>query len=173
MEICSNRRASQSIRSCLLSYNGSSDLVAVTMATSSPSPSPSTDPMIDDRLDPTEFELRKRLPPRFATRPNDVYITERTDFKAQMNRCQKMLDNGVQEIYIHGLGNAVKRTINLGLQLKRRAMGSVELDVNTSTVQVTDDLFPLIDDGDLRIRKRFVSGIHIRVFRPEVPVVGY
>jgi len=32
-------------------------------------------------IDDVEYELRKRLPPRFLTRQNDVYITKQTNFK--------------------------------------------------------------------------------------------
>ncbi len=93
--------------------------------------------------------------------------------KSGIFRCQKLLDNGYDEIFVHGLGMAINRAINMGLQLKRRALGSIDLEVNTSTVEVTDDLYPLLDDGDARTRRRFVSALHIRLFRPELPVNDY
>uniref|UniRef100_A0A914WAV0 Ribonuclease P protein subunit p20 n=1 Tax=Plectus sambesii TaxID=2011161 RepID=A0A914WAV0_9BILA len=130
-------------------------------------------PAAADSFDSEEFELRKHLPPRFATRKNDVYITKRTNFGAQMARCEKLLEGQFNEIYVHGLGNAVNRAINLSLQLKRRALGSIDLDVNTSTMEMTDDLIPLVDDADFRTRSRFVSAVHIRVFRPDSPVDDY
>ena len=37
-------------------------------------------------LDPEEFSLRKRLPPSLPKRNTDVYVTNKTDFKAQLHR---------------------------------------------------------------------------------------
>ena len=37
-------------------------------------------------LDPEEFTLRKRLPPSLPKRHSDVYVTNKTNFKAQLNR---------------------------------------------------------------------------------------
>jgi hypothetical protein len=40
-------------------------------------------------LDPEEFSLRKRLPPSLPRRNIDVYVTNKTHFKAQLNRYLK------------------------------------------------------------------------------------
>ena len=70
---------------------------------------------VEAELDPVEYTLRKRLPHRLPRRPNDIYVNMKTDFKAQLARCQKLLDGGVRgqnactEIYIHGLGLAINR----------------------------------------------------------------
>ena len=37
-------------------------------------------------FDPEEYLLRKRLPPKFPKRLNDVYITKKTNFKAQLTK---------------------------------------------------------------------------------------
>jgi len=37
-------------------------------------------------FDPEEFVLRKRLPRKFPKRLNDVYITKKTNFTAQIAR---------------------------------------------------------------------------------------
>ncbi len=116
-------------------------------------------------IDPEEYELRKMLPPRFTTRKNDVYVTKRTDFKAQEARCTKLLDSGYEEIYIHGLGAAVNRAINLALQLEQKSLGLIKLESATSTLEVTDHMQPLLDDLEPKIRSRLVSAIHIRVWR--------
>jgi len=124
-------------------------------------------------MDDEEYQIQKRLPPRFPVRKNDVYVTRRTNFKAQIARCQKLLDNGYDAIYIHGLGAAVNRAINLSLQLKRRGLGSLDLAINTSTVEVTDDLEPLLDDLESQVRVRNCSAVHIKIFRPDLPVTDY
>lgn len=106
-------------------------------ASKSPAANLPKDPDVKATLpqyDPEEYELRKRLPSKFPTRKNDVYVTRRTNFKAQAERCRKLLDQGFDEIWIHGLGPAINRGINLALQLKRQMLGTVDVDVKTATV---------------------------------------
>jgi len=104
------------------------------------------------------------LPPRLPLRFNDVYVTDKTNFRAQESKCQKLLDQG-NEVIIHGLGRAVHRAINLGLQLKDKGVGTIQLCVQTSTVDLTDDLHPETDQGQARTSTRSNSAVHIRVYR--------
>ena len=76
-------------------------------------------------------------PPHF---PPNFIIFLCVCYTAQLARCQGLFDTGAQEVYIHGLGAAVNRAMNLALLLKCRSLGSLELSPNTSTVEVTDDL---------------------------------
>ncbi|XP_052827314.1 ribonuclease P protein subunit p20 isoform X2 [Octopus bimaculoides] len=116
-------------------------------------------------VDQEEYILRKRLPRTFPKRPNDVYISKKTNFKAQMIRCQTFLDNG-NKVYIHALGAAINRAVNLALQLKANGCGSVEISTNTSTVYLTDDLEPTNDKLEYETLTRTNSAIHIKVYRP-------
>ena len=93
-----------------------------------------------------------------------MYVSEKTHFKAQENRCQKLLDSG-SEVIIHGLGKAVNRAINLALQLQARGAGTVQLATQTSSVELTDDIIPETDEGEARTSTRSNSAVHIRVFR--------
>ncbi|XP_043280569.1 ribonuclease P protein subunit p20 [Venturia canescens] len=113
--------------------------------------------------------LKKRIPLCFPKRNKDIYITNRTSFKAQLNRCEKLLVSGQPELIIHALGAAINRACNLALQLKNNHCGTLELDINTSTVDLIDDLEPLYDDGDYEINNRQNSSIHIRVYQT-VPI---
>lgn len=36
------------------------------------------------KLDPEEYVLRKRLPPRLPRRNNDIYVTNKTNFKVKV-----------------------------------------------------------------------------------------
>ncbi|KAI5128119.1 Ribonuclease P Protein Subunit P20 [Manis pentadactyla] len=126
---------------------------------------------IESELDPVEYTLRKRLPHRLPRRPNDIYVNMKTDFKAQLARCQKLLDGGARgqnactEIYIHGLGLAINRAINIALQLQAGSFGSLQVAANTSTVELVDELEPETDAREPLTRIRNNSAIHIRVFR--------
>ncbi|XP_014671897.1 PREDICTED: ribonuclease P protein subunit p20-like [Priapulus caudatus] len=121
-------------------------------------------------LDREEYTLRKRLPRRLPKRKNDVYVTRKTDFKAQLARCQKLLDSGYNEIYVHALGAAINRGLNMALQLKERGLGTIDLAVHTSSVELVDDLEPTDDQHDQKTQTRMNSAIHIKVYRPELPV---
>ncbi|XP_072030533.1 ribonuclease P protein subunit p20-like [Amphiura filiformis] len=115
--------------------------------------------------DPTEYALRKRLPRKLPKRKSDVYINTKTDFQGQLERCQKLLDAGVPEIHIHGLGAAINRAMTLALQLQEKSMGSIQMAVNTSTVELVDDYEPLTDELEPESRERNNSAVHIKLYR--------
>ncbi|XP_036380656.1 ribonuclease P protein subunit p20 [Megalops cyprinoides] len=128
---------------------------------------------VASEMDPVEFTLRKRLPRKLPKRRNDVYVNMKTDFRAQLARCQKLLDSGGQrEICVHGLGLAINRAINIALQLQACSQGALQLAANTSTVELVDDLEPEDDEAGLGgaepvTRTRNNSAIHIKVFYPD------
>lgn len=101
-------------------------------------------------FDPEEFAIRKRLPPSLPRRPIDVYVTNKTAFKAQLERCQGLIDKGEPEIYLHSLGAAIPRALNLALQLQKDNSATVTLDTVTSTVELTDDFEPLTEAAGSR-----------------------
>ncbi|XP_044038750.1 ribonuclease P protein subunit p20 [Siniperca chuatsi] len=121
-------------------------------------------------MDPVEYTLRKRLPRKLPKRRNDVYVNMKTDFRAQLARCQKLLEGGShREICVHGLGLAINRAINIALQLQASSQGVLQLAANTSTVELVDDLEPEDPDeaGEPMTRTRNNSAIHIKVFYPD------
>lgn len=65
------------------------------------------------RRDNEEYMIIKKLPKRFPSSPYDIYITNRTDFKAQFERCQHLLyykiESEPNEIVIHAMGPAINR----------------------------------------------------------------
>nr|XP_020655482.1 ribonuclease P protein subunit p20 [Pogona vitticeps] len=115
----------------------------------------------------TEYALRRRLPRRLPRRRSDIYVNMKTDFKAQLSRCQKLLGpgSGYSEICIHGLGLAINRAINIALQLEAAGGGSLLLAANTSTVELADVAEPEGDNDEPLARTRNNSAIHIRVCR--------
>ncbi|KAK0133704.1 Ribonuclease P protein subunit p20 [Merluccius polli] len=132
-----------------------------------PTPDPGGLPSVD--MDPVEYTLRKRLPRKLPKRRNDVYVNMKTDFRAQLARCQKLLEGGGggghREICVHGLGLAINRAINIALQLQASSQGALQLAANTSTVELVDDLEPDDPDeatGEPLTRTRNNSAIHIK-----------
>ena len=122
-------------------------------------------PKSRNNFDEEEYSLRKRLPRKYPKRKNDIYVTRQTNFQAQLERCQSLLDGGFIEIFIHGLGAAINRSINLALQLKTKNHGSLSLESNTSTVELKDDLIPEKDNLEPDLISRNNSAMHIRVHR--------
>ena len=92
--------------------------------------------------DPEEFAIRKRLPPTLPRRPIDVYISNKTAFKAQLDRCKAFIDKGEPEFYLHSLGAAIP-ALNLALQIQKDNSNTVSLETVTSAVELTDDFEPL------------------------------
>lgn len=85
----------------------------------------------------TRNDFKKRKPPKNFSRPNDVYITNKTDFAAQLNKCIKILNSESGEVYIHSIGNAINRAINLALKLEEDH--SFKYEVNTSTINLVGE----------------------------------
>lgn len=132
-------------------------------------PEPKTASASEVEMDQVEYTLRKRLPHKLPRRKNDVYVSMKTDFKAQLSRCQKLLNSGnFNDICIHGLGLAINRAINIALQLEANSFGALQVAASTSTVELVDDLEPEADEGEPMARTRNNSAIHIKVFR-ELP----
>lgn len=123
-----------------------------------------------NEIDGEEYELRKRLPARWPKKKTDVYVSQKTNFKAQLGRCSKLLNSGHNEIYIHGLGFAIDRAINIALQLKAKGLGTIEVSATTETFELTDDLSALNDELDDRTQTRNTSAIHIKVFKIDRPL---
>ncbi|XP_068129968.1 ribonuclease P protein subunit p20 isoform X2 [Hyperolius riggenbachi] len=110
---------------------------------------------------------RRRPAPRPPRSANDIYVNTKTDFRAQLARCRRLLGAGGQkELRVHGLGLAIGRAINLALQLQLSAPEALLISASTSTVELTDDLEPDGgEDGEPGTRSRNNSAIHIRVYR--------
>jgi Alba len=115
--------------------------------------------------DPAEYQLISHLPRRCPRGPGDVYITLKTPFRAQMDRCKKLLQApGCRQIVIHAMGAATNRAVNLALQLQADFQGLLQLSPTTGSLELTDELEPLRDDLDPISQSRFVSAIQIAVF---------
>ena len=130
-----------------------------------PAPHPQKSPK--PRIDTAKANVNKRQPRKLPKRQNDVYVTRKSNFAAQMEKCEKLLDKGERELHIHGLGAAINRALNLALQLEARGLGTLQLAISTATVDLVDDIEPLCDEEDFDTRERSNSAVHIRVFRTE------
>lgn len=142
------------------------------------------------RRDNEEYKIVKKLPGRFPKRDNDIYITNKTDFKAQLERCKHLIRNFKQadQIVLHAMGPAInrfvykllyidellidsqwciifERAINLSLRLQKE-QPYLELSCFTSSIELEDDLIPLVDNLDISVQQRFISAVHIKISNP-------
>ncbi|TMW46138.1 hypothetical protein DOY81_008782 [Sarcophaga bullata] len=115
---------------------------------------------------------KRRANKKPATKPNrrqnDVYITTKSNFKAQQKRCEELLNAGIREIYLHCLGNAIIRGLNLALNLVNNSNNTLSYAINTSTVHLIDEYHPLYDHDEMRIERRTNSAVHIKINRNSV-----
>ncbi|XP_068633459.1 ribonuclease P protein subunit p20 [Battus philenor] len=118
-----------------------------------------------ERFSNKNYAIKKRLPVRPIEGSNVIFVTKKTNFKAQLDKCCDLLTKGEKEIILHGLGAAIQRCCNLALQLETLFSGTCQIEVNTGTVDLVDDLEPLMDDLDFGAQVRHSSSIHIRIFR--------
>jgi len=130
-------------------------------------------------LDPEEFTLRKRLPPSFPKRNIDIYITNKTHPKAQFERCQQLIQSGESVVYLHALGAAIPRALNLALKLQKFYGEQVTLETTTSTVELTDDFERVSNNaenaggGGANTRTRPNSGIYVKIsHKPRAAATG-
>ncbi|KAH8421476.1 hypothetical protein KR009_008762, partial [Drosophila setifemur] len=108
--------------------------------------------------------VRKPPPKTQPSDQNNIYITSKTDFKAQLRRCKELLDAGTKEIFLHCMGYSVTRGLNLALRLVEDSEGALDYVINTSTIQLVDELHPLCDAEDVTFRKRNNSALHIKIY---------
>ncbi|XP_071632124.1 ribonuclease P protein subunit p20-like isoform X3 [Temnothorax longispinosus] len=80
--------------------------------------------------------LRKRQPFKFSRSDRDIYVNNKTPFKGQLYKCEKLFDKGASELVIHGLGAAVCKAASLALRLKEIHHETLDLDIKTSTVDL-------------------------------------
>ena len=119
------------------------------------------------RRDNEEYKIVKKLPKRFPTNFNDVYVTNKTDFNAQFERCSKILftqhdsKQDQNEIMLHAIGPAINTAINLALKLKKAK--ECKLNCLTSSIELEDDLIPLMDHLDVSFQHRHLSAVHIKI----------
>ncbi|RLU19495.1 hypothetical protein DMN91_008052 [Ooceraea biroi] len=102
------------------------------------------------------FKLRKS--------DKDIYVNNKTNFKGQLYRCEKLFDKGASQLTVHGRGAAVYKACNLALQLQELHYGTLELDIKTST-ETSEDKLKASDDAGEKVSGRQNSAVHIRVFR--------
>jgi ribonuclease P/MRP protein subunit RPP20 len=106
--------------------------------------------------------MKKRVPSKSFQRENDIYITNKTNFvvisiifkipsksfnyyyplsQAQLKKCEEILNSETGEVFLHSIGLAINRGINLALKLQQDSNGAIGVEANTSTIELVGELF--------------------------------
>ncbi|CAI2351438.1 unnamed protein product [Caenorhabditis sp. 36 PRJEB53466] len=109
--------------------------------------------------------MRRRPPTKPSNDPNHIYITRKTNVESQAKTTEKMLNNEFDEVFIHGMGASINKALVFAMEVERRFAGSVKSDVQTSTVQCTDDIVSLLELDQNETRHRSVSAVHVHLYR--------
>ncbi|KAF2880565.1 hypothetical protein ILUMI_25603 [Ignelater luminosus] len=110
-----------------------------------------------------EYRIQKRTPRKKDNSESVIYVSNKSNIKALLDKCDTLIKNDHKEITICCMGAAIQRGILLALQLCEKHV-TFQVSVNTSTVELTDDLEPITDEADYEILKRNNSALQIRVF---------
>lgn len=55
--------------------------------------------------------------------------------QAQLQICEKILNDSTDDVFLHCTGNAITRCINLALALVKESNGGYGYEANTSTIE--------------------------------------
>ncbi|KAG4068759.1 hypothetical protein HA402_002450 [Bradysia odoriphaga] len=87
--------------------------------------------------------FKKRPTSKPYQRKEDIYVTNKSNFKAQINQCETILNTeNINEIFLHCVGNAISRGINLALTLIANSNNGLGYEANTSFIELIGR-FPL------------------------------
>lgn len=102
----------------------------------------------------SNLNYKKRAPPKNFTRKNDIYVTNKTDFRATLKKVCGILNSEQGECYLHCMGSAINRGINLALKLSEEF--DFKFEANTSTVTLFGKFW--ISSGFLQDSCRLLAG---------------
>ncbi|KAG4096340.1 hypothetical protein H8356DRAFT_1292545 [Neocallimastix lanati (nom. inval.)] len=110
--------------------------------------------------------IHKRTPQHLPIKKNDIYVSRKSSYIALIKRAKKLLlEKETSFIVLHGLGAAIKITVNLALELKKQFSDKIDWEITTSTVKLYDDVEPENKEEDLITETRNNSAITIKIFK--------
>ncbi|PAV77117.1 hypothetical protein WR25_14222 isoform C [Diploscapter pachys] len=88
-----------------------------------------------NRINPVDFERKRLQPSKCSTSPNHFYITKKTSLQGEARKLEKALNEKFDEVFVHGLGTAINKTVDLAFEMDRLMGGTVGCHIQTSTVE--------------------------------------
>lgn len=90
----------------------------------------------------------KKTLPRRPNSDNDVYVNQHTKLTATFKKCEKLLNQKLNYLNLHGMAISISKTIRLANLLRDALKNSVSINIHTGTVQVTDYCYGNASDND-------------------------
>ncbi|ORX57339.1 hypothetical protein BCR36DRAFT_409637 [Piromyces finnis] len=110
--------------------------------------------------------IHKRTPQHLPIKKNDIYVSRKSSYISLIKRAKKLLlEKEITFIVLHGLGAAIKTTVNLALELKKQFSDKIDWEITTSTVKLFDDIEPENKEDDISTETRNNSAITIKIFK--------
>ena len=63
-------------------------------------------------------------------------FNRKTSLQGEARKLEKALNEKFDEVFMHGLGTAINKTVDLAFEMDRLMGGTVGCDIQTSTVEV-------------------------------------
>ncbi|ORX87147.1 hypothetical protein BCR32DRAFT_289543 [Anaeromyces robustus] len=110
--------------------------------------------------------IHKRTPQHLPIKKNDIYVSRKSSYIALIKRAKKLLlEKETSYIVLHGLGAAIKTTVNLALEIKKQFTDKIDWEITTSTVKLYDDVEPENKEDDIITETRNNSAITIKIYK--------
>ncbi|CAH1990113.1 unnamed protein product [Acanthoscelides obtectus] len=126
-------------------------------------PNTGQNPKKQNKKPSKDHVLRKRQPNKPERGDHILYISTKTDIKAHLEKCNKLISNNENEIILYCLGAAIQRGILLAMKICERHV-TYKIHANTFSTELTDDLEPATDSVDYEIQRRINSALRIKIF---------
>ncbi|XP_044760015.1 ribonuclease P protein subunit p20-like isoform X1 [Coccinella septempunctata] len=107
--------------------------------------------------------IRRKKPARKLSKAeNVIYVNSKSHVKAFFSKCEKLISKDFEEIVLYCMGASISKGICLALELCEK-YPVYQINANTFTSEVTDDLEPTVDDADYEVNKRSKSALRIKI----------
>lgn len=130
-------------------FQDKTEIDKIAIPSSIPQPPPKK-----ERLDLEKYQLEKRAPQKLSKNSNDVYVNNKTEFKAQLARCFKCLETE-DIVFVHGLGGSIQRAVEIALELQLKSSIPLETEVTTSTVNLIGKPKFILQFGEIGVHYKY------------------
>ena len=94
--------------------------------------------------------------------PNHILVSRRSRLKSVRSKVLRLLDSGMPEVHLHGLGAALGPAVIMAAQLVRDSGGRL-VDSCTTSTEMLVDRSSNVSDLSESTSVRFNSAVHIRL----------
>lgn len=105
------------------------------------------------------MKIDKSSVPRPHAASNEIYITRKRPIQAYIKRAEKLMEQQIKDLVIHGSGMAIPVALDVSNRLN---LYYSAIEIQTSSITVVDSLEPKETSSD-DSRLRLIPAIHIKL----------